>query len=154
MTESPSEISTENASASVVSRLTRVWSPRPMALAMTEEVPAIRPIPRLTITITTGKMKLMAASSGAPSWAQNQVSMTLKDIIARMPQIIGTVRPTRCARTDPSVNVAREAEAFCTERASLGGNGCFEGKEALKRSPRLFWRGDCEVALSPLAAAG
>ncbi len=127
MTESAMEISTENASASVVSRLTLAWSPRPMALAMTEEVPAMRPIPRLTITITTGKIKLMAASSGAPSWAQNQVSMTLKDIIARIPQIIGSVRLTRCALTDPSVKVAREAETFCTERASLGENGCVGG---------------------------
>jgi hypothetical protein len=120
--DSASEISAENASASVVRRRTRPSSPRPIARASTDEVPAIKPIPRLMITITTGKVKLMAASSGAPSWAQNQVSITLKDIIANTPQIIGLVRLMRCERTDPSVKVAREAGACCSKRGSLAEN--------------------------------
>ena len=89
---------------SVTSLLVFCESPSPIARAKTDEVPAPRPIPMLSIVITTGNVKLIAASSIAPNCATNQVSTTLKDIIASIPQIIGRVMARRCSPTGPSVS--------------------------------------------------
>ena len=44
------------------------------------------------MSITTGKVKLMAASSCVPSWATKNVSVMLKKLMASMPKNIGHAR--------------------------------------------------------------
>ncbi len=55
------------ARAWVVSRITCWRSPAPMAREITAAVPTASPSEMLMMTKTTGKVKLMAASSRAPS---------------------------------------------------------------------------------------
>jgi len=68
----------------------------------------------LMSVMTTGNVKLMAASSRGPRRATNQVSATLNVIIARMPHIIGTVIARRCAPTGPWVNTGFDAVKYLT----------------------------------------
>ncbi len=66
------------------------------------------PMPRLVMTMTTGNVKLMAASCRAPSCATKKVSVALKSMMASTAQTMGTVMDTRCLVTGPSTRRAFE----------------------------------------------
>ena len=100
------EAATASVTASAARRRTSPMSPDPTTRAITDEVPAMRPIPRLVITMMIGKVKLIAARASEPNCATNQVSVTLKSIMPRIAHTMGTVMDTRCPATGPSVRRA------------------------------------------------
>ncbi len=99
-------MSTARARVSVVRRRTVNSSPSPMAREITEEVPTARPMERPAMIITTGKVKLMAASSRVPSWPTKKVSTKLKAIMPSMPTIICMARRVRVDRIGTSTRLA------------------------------------------------
>src|SRR5690554_990865 len=105
-THALTEISNVRLMASVARRRAVSASPSPRARAIAEEVPAPRPMLRLVRIMTTGKVKLSAASGARPKCAMNKVSTTFSDIVAINPQTIGIAITFNWCETRPSIKVA------------------------------------------------
>ena len=118
------ESTSVNSSAALARRRALSVSPRPMRRAMTEEVPAISPIPKLVRVSTTGNVKVMAASSSAPSCATNQVSAMLNPMSAVRPHTIGVVRRTSSGRSGSRVREGAGVRAMAPAMLPRRGARC------------------------------
>ncbi len=108
----------DRARPSVVSLFTSFQSPFPMARETTEAAPTLRPSANLDSTSSTGKVKLIAASSRIPRRLTKKVSVRLNANMPTMPTAIGTVSEKSFFPIGPSVRTARfvifRIRHFCT----------------------------------------
>ena len=88
---------------SVATRLARAWLFWPRACETMAVAPVPRAMPMQPITITTGKVKPMAASALVPRRDTNQVSARLKAVMANVPATMGAAMPSMRRTMPPSV---------------------------------------------------